>query len=128
MKASVPLWHVWSSEAFSTYKQTTVLVTPVVSTKFAQLAVHVEVQEGAVRRRADGVVQDALGARDGAVLAVIVAALDIRGVRDVEYVDVSVYGQGLVLAVAEAAVSRQDEELAVGKRVYLGLGCYLGVL
>lgn len=92
--------------------------------EFPQLAVHVEVQKGAVLRGLDPGFQCASGVGDGAGRGIVGGGFDVRGAAraaDVEDVDVAVDARAAGLAVAGAAVAREDEELAVAQGVDLGL-------
>lgn len=96
--------------------------------KPVQLRIHIEIQERAQGSRHNVRIQHARTLRRHGARLAVVSTADVRGVGDVEHVDVPVIRQRPVLAVAEAAVARQHEELAVGQGVDLGLGCDLGVL
>lgn len=112
----------------TTYQERAILIPAIVHSEPRQLRVHVEVQERAVRRGRDVRVQVPVIVRHGAVLTVVRVPADVGRARDVEDVDVSVDRERLVLAAPEAAVAGEDEELAVGQRVELGLRGDFGVL
>lgn len=104
-------------------QQPAILRPAVMQAEFPQFAVDVEIEPGAVIGGADAVVQHACGGGgDGAVDGVVGIGFDIRGVGQVEDINVSVDAGGGGLAAAGAAVAGQDEELAVAQGVDLALG------
>jgi hypothetical protein len=94
-------------------QQAGVLGAAVVQAEATQLAVHVEVEEGAVGGGVDSGLQDAAERCDAAGGAVVCGCADVCRVLSVEDVDVPVDGQRAALPMTRARVAREDEESAV---------------